>query len=304
MKRKYTILLLIPFSLLLLSFAQAPATPVQNRDQQVGFIGTETCKDCHEDRYDSYVKSVHSKKAVKGPGSENACETCHGPGANHVKQGGGRGVSIFAFNKKIDAQKRAEKCLICHGNSEAMDNWDLSAHSRNDVSCDSCHDVHAGQTITPKEPDICFGCHRDIRVAAHKRSHHPIIEGKVSCSSCHSPHGSLARYMVKADDAQELCYSCHADKRGPYIYEHSPVAENCMICHTPHGSIHSKLLNEKAPNLCQDCHDWQRHPGTPYDATNGFAGPNPSNRFFARSCLNCHGAIHGSNSFEDHALTR
>ena len=124
----------------------------------------------------------------------------------------------------------------------------------------------------PDEPEVCFGCHHDIRVAANKWSHHPIIEGKVTCTSCHSPHGSLSKHMVKADDSQELCYSCHADKRGPYIYEHPPVAENCLTCHTSHGSIHAKLLTEKVPNLCQDCHDWQRHPGTPYDAKTAFTG--------------------------------
>ena len=156
----------------------------------------------------------------------------------------------------------------------------------------------------PNEPEVCFGCHVDIRVAVSKRSHHPIIEDKVSCSSCHSPHGSLSRHMVKADDPQQLCFTCHADKRGPYVYEHPPVAENCLTCHTPHGSIHAKLLTEKVPNLCQDCHDWQRHPGTPYDAKTAFTGSSPSNRFFGRACLNCHGAIHGSNTFENHALTR
>ena len=107
-----------------------------------------------------------------------------------------------------------------------------------------------------------------------------------------------------AENVNQLCFKCHPDKRGPYVYEHPPVAENCATCHTPHGSRHAKLLTEKVPNLCQDCHDWSRHPGTPYDAKTGFTGTSPSNRFFSRSCLNCHGAIHGSTSFENHALTR
>jgi hypothetical protein len=63
-------------------------------------------------------------------------------------------------------------------------------------------------------------------------------------------------------------------------------------------------MKEKVPNICQDCHDWSRHPGTPYDAKSGFQSSSPSNRFYARSCLNCHGAIHGSNTFENHRLTR
>ncbi len=43
-----------------------------------------------------------------------------------------------------------------------------------------------------------------------------------------------------------------------------------MTCHNPHGSVHNRLLNESAPNLCQDCHDGSRHPGTVYGAAGGY----------------------------------
>ncbi len=310
MNRKY-ILLLIPTSVFLLCnflfYAQAMADDTKagaEPQKAPGFIGAETCKDCHEAQYDSYAKSLHSRKSIRGPESQDACESCHGPGAAHVEKGGGRGVDIFAFDKNVAAQAKSAKCLACHGKKPGMDLWDDGIHNRNDVSCDSCHDLHVAGRQKPNEPEVCFGCHRDIKIAAGKWSHHPIIEGKVTCNACHSPHGSLARHLVKADDSQQLCYNCHADKRGPYVYEHPPVAENCLTCHNSHGSINPKLLTEKVPNLCQDCHDWQRHPGTPYDANSSFTGKSPSNRYFARSCLNCHGAIHGSNTFEHHALTR
>ena len=121
--------------------------------------------------------------------------------------------------------------------------------------------------------------------------------------------------MVKQETVNAQCYSCHADKRGPYVFSHPAVDDNCLSCHNPHGSSHNFLLNEKVPNLCQDCHDWSRHPGTFYDGSkgwtvlsgNGAAGtpmtgtpgafnPAASTRFIARSCLNCHNAIHGSNA--------
>jgi DmsE family decaheme c-type cytochrome len=107
--------------------------------------------------------------------------------------------------------------------------------------------------------------------------------------------------MVKAETVNQQCYSCHADKRGPFMFEHPPVEENCLSCHNPHGSSHARLLNEKTPNLCQDCHDWSRHPGTFYGGGHGFTlngAPNPgvSTRFIARNCLNCHNAIHGTNA--------
>jgi DmsE family decaheme c-type cytochrome len=99
--------------------------------------------------------------------------------------------------------------------------------------------------------------------------------------------------MIRAENINQLCYKCHADKRGPYLWEHPPVEENCLTCHVSHGSKTAKLMTEKVPNLCQDCHDASRHPGTVYDAKTGFTGSAPSNRFFARSCLNCHSSIHG-----------
>ena len=290
MKRKHIVIFLLPLSLFLLSFSLVVVEKSSAKEPETkeGFIGAETCKDCHTKQYESYSKSIHFKKMVKGPESQDACETCHGAGAKHVEKGGGRNVDIFAFKKDGDAKAKSARCLTCHERTPGMDLWEMGAHKRNDVSCDSCHDLHAGGNQKPKEPEVCFSCHKDIKMEVNKRSHHPILEGKVNCSSCHSPHGSLSKHLVKAEDSQDLCFKCHAEKRGPSVWEHPPVAENCLSCHTVHGSFHAKLLTERIPQLCQNCHDWSRHPGTPYDNTASF-----TSRF---DCLRCHLAIHGSNS--------
>jgi len=301
MKRKCIFITMMPLYLIFLSLL---LTGTAAADSHSGFIGAETCQECHEEQYASYAKSIHSRKAIKGPASQDACEACHGPGAMHVEKGGGRDVDIFSFDSDASASDKSSKCLECHQKTHDFDVWDMGKHARNEVSCDDCHDMHNNASQKPSQPEVCFDCHRGVRFDVSKRSHHPILEGKVSCSSCHSPHGSISRSMVKTDDPQELCYSCHADKRGPYIYEHPPVEENCMACHLPHGSRHAKLMAQKVPNICQDCHHWSRHPATPYDGESGFTGSGSSNRFFGRSCLNCHGAIHGGNTFENHALTR
>jgi DmsE family decaheme c-type cytochrome len=127
-----------------------------------------------------------------------------------------------------------------------------------------------------------------------KQSHHPILEGKVKCTDCHDQHGTFGTKMVKASSVNELCYKCHAEKRGPFLWEHPPVAENCSTCHTVHGSNHDKLLISRVPQLCQSCHDAAGHPSSIYSKFNTFQGSSPSNKMFARSCLNCHSAIHGS----------
>ncbi len=79
-----------------------------------------------------------------------------------------------------------------------------------------------------------------------------MVEGRITCSDCHNPHGSMGPSQIKADSVNQLCYKCHAEKRGPYMFEHPPVDENCTACHKPHGSVHEWLLVEKVPNLCQN----------------------------------------------------
>jgi predicted CXXCH cytochrome family protein len=71
-----------------------------------------------------------------------------------------------------------------------------------------------------------------------------------------------------------------------------------LNCHEIHGSNHSKLLVRKVPFLCQSCHNstGTGHPDRPYTNLHSFGGPATTNRnkFYGRSCLNCHGNIHGS----------
>ena len=265
-----------------------------------GIVGVEICKGCHQDHYDSYLKSTHAKKAIpNSPANKDGCETCHGPGAAHVEKSGERGVGIFIFSKKIaDATAKSSKCLSCHGDTRDLSSWDLAKHKSVGVSCDNCHTVHSGarKNLKAAQPDLCNICHRSIRAQENKQSHHPIREGKIKCTDCHDHHGGFGQHMVKADSMNELCYSCHAEKRGPYMWQHPPVEENCLNCHTPHGSNISKLLTMRMPQLCQSCHDSTRHPGTIYSRFETFQGATPSNKMFARACLNCHSTIHGSNA--------
>lgn len=278
---------------------------------------SEVCKGCHAAYVESYEASIHGKKGhPKVPANAGECSACHGKNVlEHAKLGGGRGVGGIINpgprSKVLSAEQKSQICLGCHEGNRHLAFWDSGRHRKNDVACTSCHSTHGGnpQLLNVQNPpiqpfvatsqvpqqEVCFACHRDIRAQVMRPSHHPIIEGKIKCSSCHNPHGALSPNMVNNESINQLCTSCHADKRGPYIFEHPPVAENCMNCHTPHGSRSTKLLREKVPNLCQDCHDAAQHPGTMYDNRGGFAGSAPANRFFARACLNCHNEIHGSN---------
>lgn len=264
-----------------------------------GYAGVDACKSCHSGAYDSYAKTIHAKKAVKGsPANQYGCESCHGAGSGHIEKGGGKGTGMFAFGKKADPKDKSAKCLSCHEDSRHLAFWDNGKHKSAGVSCSDCHSLHGGaeKMLKSSQPDLCFDCHKEIRMMANKQSHHPIKEGKVKCTDCHDPHGTFGPKMVKADSVNELCFKCHAEKRGPFRVEHQPVAENCLNCHNSHGSNHRAMLTTRAPQLCQECHGSGAHNGKAYTKDTTFKGSGPQIQMFGRACMNCHTNIHGSSA--------
>jgi len=179
-------------------------------------------------------------------------------------------------------------------------NWHGSKHQRSDIACSNCHTVHANKDpilVKTSQPTKCFSCHPEQRAQANRTSHHPILEGKVVCADCHNPHGSVQedKMLVRAR-VNDTCYKCHADKRGPFLGEHAPVREDCTLCHNPHGSTQARLLKERPPYLCQQCHDTSHHSGSPYGGETYIGGRAPQVQASGKGCLNCHSQVHGSNS--------
>ena len=258
-------------------------------------FANEKCKECHADIVAKHASTLHGKAG-------KSCEVCHGGVDAHLASGSKKDIITFG---KGAAGKQDAQCLGCHAKNQNLKFWNNSKHNSENVACVSCHSIHKESKPKAQQPEKCFECHKDVRSQANKFSHHPIIEGKVKCSDCHNPHGTLGHGMIKAENVNQLCYKCHAEKRGPYVWEHAPVEEDCSKCHTPHGSSSSKMLKEKQPRLCQNCHDANQHPGTIYGANRSFlpgvgtATPTvatPGRGGLGRSCTGCHGSIHGSNA--------
>jgi len=273
--------------------------PADGQGQANTYAGSDACKACHADQHASYSKAMHAKKDVKGsPANQFGCESCHGAGSGHVEKGGGKGTGMVAFSRKADARDNSSKCLSCHEESKQLAFWDNGRHKSAGVSCPDCHSAHgnAEKMLKSSQPDLCYGCHKDIRMMSNRQSHHPVKEGKMKCTDCHDPHGGFGDKMVKADSVNELCFRCHAEKRGPFRTEHQPVAENCLNCHNSHGSNHRALLVSKPPQLCQECHGSGGHRGRAYTRQSTFKGSDPQIQMYGRACLNCHTNIHGSSA--------
>src|SRR4029077_1155200 len=301
--------------------AQQPPPPAPKSTPPV-------CAACHEKAHLSIDLGPHG---AKNDAQGSMCQACHGDASEHLKDPTKAKPQGPLTSKTATGAEKTAVCLMCHSRNRHLAFWDVGAHARNDITCANCHNIHnsAGPvTVAPfttsfraNEADICGKGHQQIGDAILKPSHRPIIENKMKCSDCHNPHGALTPVMLRAETVNQQCYSCHADKRGPFMFAHPSVEENCLSCHNPHGSVYANLLNEKPPNLCQDCHDVPRHPGTIYGGAAGFTctpaatqdaknsacfGKAPgtfntavNTRFIARACLNCHSQIHGSNAPAD-----
>lgn len=266
------------------------------------YVSQEVCASCHEDIAAGWEKNIHGKKGF-AMRSDQGCETCHGPGSAHVESGGD--INLIKSFKTMKASDAANTCLGCH-EKEKQAMWHGSVHSNRDLSCNTCHSVHnpkseKAQLKTARVDQTCETCHLQVKAQIQKTSHHPIREGLMKCTDCHNPHGTETPKLLTAHSVNEQCYTCHTEKRGPFLWEHPPVKENCLNCHNPHGSNHPKLMVAKRPFICQSCHLDTRHPGTLYD---GSVNALSSNRDFSRSCSNCHLAIHGSNHPSGWTFTR
>jgi DmsE family decaheme c-type cytochrome len=285
------------------------------------------CTSCHDETDSPKVlqigKGKHGTQAdARAPTS---CAACHGQSDAHVKDANGglkkpaKPDVTFGKLTKSTAEARNETCIACHQGDAKRMFWAGSQHQNHDLACTSCHEIHTGHDAVRdrhSQQEVCYSCHKEQRAEANKNSHHPIAEGKMTCADCHNAHGTTGEKLLVKDTVNDTCYQCHAEKRGPVIYSHQPVADNCNNCHNPHGTSADSMLKTRPPFLCLGCHDPSSHPGNvPGLAGNVDMSRNSSGQVLGAttpadninssgvvgktqglSCMNCHTDIHGSNN--------
>ncbi len=271
--------------------------------------GADTCLGCHDDETATYSGSALFKTKHAQPGDKRSpfgvgglqCEACHGPGAAHAKNKKSASINTFKRDSKVSLEDRNQICMSCHEGATRT-GWHVGAHERADLACTDCHKVHREHDpvlAKASEPQVCMSCHKKQRAEFHKTSAHPLSNGKMACSDCHSAHGNDAPAMLVKATLNQTCTSCHADKRGPVLWEHAPVAEDCGLCHTAHGSVRQALLTKSPPLLCQQCHSAAGHPSVARTAATSLpsAGGSTGAASFlvGNGCTNCHTQVHGSN---------
>ena len=164
-----------------------------------GYAGADTCAICHSDYATNLERTRHGQAAHpdRRP-PRTAARACHGPGQAHVDDESKGHIKRFTGVTPADVN---ETCLSCHNRSNHA-GWEGSVHEARNLACTTCHSVHnpqspQNQLAKATETQLCATCHR-LQVAKTERAvaHMPVREGKMSCSSCHNPHGSISN--VKA----------------------------------------------------------------------------------------------------------
>jgi len=271
------------------------------------------CTSCHDEADSPNLLYVgKTKHGTRADGRTPTCVNCHGDSDNHIKtaKAGGKDKPAavdrsFAAKTQTSAQDRNDACLSCHKKDSKRSHWEGSTHQTRDVACASCHTVHAARDKVLSKAtqfEVCFSCHKDRRAEVSRPSHHPVLEGKVACADCHNPHGSAGPKLMKRDSVNDTCYTCHMEKRGPFVHNHEPVGEDCTNCHNPHGTVLESMLKARPPFLCHQCH-------TPHGGvvpqiigaqntapTAAALGKGTTNVVQGRGCMNCHTQVHGSNN--------
>jgi predicted CXXCH cytochrome family protein len=287
---------------------------------QDDYVGTETCKGCHEDQFNRFAKTKHAKlpNLAEWKTKAQGCESCHGPGRAHVEAAGD--VTKIVSFKRMNSKAASETCLACHAGKEAHNNFRRGEHWRNNIGCADCHTAHAPEhpktgpnsitfvgrasTLRPNqaddamlkqsEPQLCMTCHNDTKAQFTKPFHHKVLEGTMNCSDCHNPHGGFEQKQTRLGvGADASCIRCHTNKQGPFVFEHAPLKlEGCASCHMPHGSSNPKML--KRPQVRQLC--FECHTGIFDEIAPGVPSRHNQARVKEMQCTVCHSAIHGSNS--------
>jgi hypothetical protein len=210
-------------------------------------VGDATCLACH-----TGISASDVSLFPQSPHNHIDCETCHGPGYLHVRNGGQGGILIENPGDQPFTQA-INFCADCH--EDQVDGFLKTAHGEEQVfNCSGCHDVHRPEALAvatetelldiPGYAALCGDCHV-VQTDTFLLSGHATLQA-ATCRACHNMHVEDTLTASPVDNS--LCLQCHASEAlgftseaiiDAHTGEFHPVdpagsgASRCVGCHLP-----------------------------------------------------------------------
>jgi hypothetical protein len=180
------------------------------------------------------------------------CETCHGPGAAHVREmraGGSKAKSLSIINPgKLPLWLADNICMSCHQNGDA----------RVLQPGKSFEDFRPGQPLDhtlvilmtpPTRESPPDSDHVQHYVSMSLSKCYRSSGQKLACTTCHDPHVEPARQEA-GGYFRRKCLACHGTSAcGADPRAREETHDNCISCHMPKRDItgisHSSLTNHR-----------------------------------------------------------
>lgn len=236
-------------------------------DLEASGHANDTCRSCHSvNSKGNIAEGTTGWDATKAEVYQDVqCESCHGPGLEHVKN------PEVAANVPLANAHIADvdaSCASCHNGTHHpfVEQWQLSRHSQvesptiGNASCAKCHE---GKTSLLRfaGTDPAFRDKGDTEA------------WPVTCTVCHDPHanrneGQLRLPVDSPDPAENLCMQCHIrvdEPTGGSSRGNSPHAPQGAVVigiagyrpanfSSPEDQIISSHGSAANTRLCATCH--------------------------------------------------
>jgi predicted CXXCH cytochrome family protein len=234
----------------------------------------QLCDGCHSVNYDIATKKLTEWNV--------GCESCHGPGGDHVKNP----VRQTVINPaRLDYVRATDTCIQCHSQGRPPSNpingkyydWPAGFHMGLELSNFwRLEQRKLGDTSFYYFPD---GTAHKNRMQGNDFTQSLMYTRGVTCFSCHDVHGTANAAELREPSSQ-MCLACHGPntQNGPRttsIEEHTHHKANsagsqCIACHMPKieqtiadVNVHAHTFRfitpaetdaYKTPNACNSCH--------------------------------------------------
>lgn len=242
------------------------------------------CADCHStDVKKNYDEASNTYKTTWKEITVG-CESCHGPGSEHIKQAKVKGKEYSGGNLTAHF---IERNSVAWAINPATGNAVRSAPRTTDVEMQVCAQCHSrrGQIADGYQPGMNFhdyyraaalapglyhadGQQRDEVYIWGSFEQSKMNQAGVTCSDCHDPHTQ----KMKAE-GNAVCAGCHLtskyDAESHHRHKQESTGSQCANCHMPETTYmvidprrdHSLRIPRPdisvttgSPNACNSCH--------------------------------------------------